>query len=53
MEVDAGAEAMLARRPEGMELARLAGLDDLLVHPGTTQAAVLSRDLCAPCPPDT
>lgn len=43
VEVDAGAEAMLARRPEGGELARLAGLGDALVHPGTTQAAVLSR----------
>ncbi|WP_433500515.1 protoporphyrinogen oxidase [Sphaerimonospora sp. CA-214678] len=43
VEVDAGAEAMLARRPEGGELARLAGLGDALVHPGTTRAAVLSR----------
>lgn len=43
VEVDAGAEAMLARRPEGIELARLAGLGDALVHPATTQAAVLSR----------
>src|SRR5690606_1400523 len=43
VEVDEGAEAMLARRPEGGELARLAGLGDALVHPGTTRAAVLSR----------
>ncbi|MFC0863537.1 protoporphyrinogen oxidase [Sphaerimonospora cavernae] len=43
VEVDAGAEAMLARRPEGKDLARLAGLGDALVHPGTTRAAVLSR----------
>ncbi|MEZ0072643.1 protoporphyrinogen oxidase [Planotetraspora sp. GP83] len=43
VEVDAGAEAMLARRPEGKELARLAGLGDTLVDPGTTQAAILSR----------
>ncbi|MBP2705646.1 protoporphyrinogen oxidase [Microbispora sp. RL4-1S] len=41
--VDAGAEAMLARRPEGSDLARLAGLGDDLVDPGTTRAAVLSR----------
>ncbi|MEU7938075.1 protoporphyrinogen oxidase [Microbispora bryophytorum] len=43
VEVDAGAESMLARRPEGKELARLAGLGDDLVDPGTTRASVLSR----------
>ncbi|MCC5577674.1 protoporphyrinogen oxidase [Microtetraspora sp. AC03309] len=43
LEVDAGAEAMLARRPEGKELARLAGMDDMLVYPGTTHASILSR----------
>ncbi|MEV8632522.1 protoporphyrinogen oxidase [Streptosporangium sp. NPDC051023] len=41
--VDAGAEAMLARRPEGRELARMVGLGDELRHPGTTQAGILSR----------
>jgi protoporphyrinogen/coproporphyrinogen III oxidase len=43
VQVDAGAEAMLARRPEGKDLARRAGLGDTLVHPGTTQAGILSR----------
>nr|WP_189181473.1 protoporphyrinogen oxidase [Microbispora rosea] len=50
VEVDAGAESMLARRPEGKELARLAGLGDDLVSPGTTRAAVLSRGSLRPLP---
>ncbi|MGN9844792.1 protoporphyrinogen oxidase [Nonomuraea sp. H19] len=41
--VDAGAEAMLARRPEGTELARAVGLGDDLVFPGTTHSAIYSR----------
>ncbi|MEO3869102.1 protoporphyrinogen oxidase [Nonomuraea sp. B12E4] len=41
--VDAGAEAMLARRPEGMELARAVGLGDELVVPGTTRSAIYTR----------
>lgn len=41
--VDEGAEAMLARRPEGAELARMVGLGDELVHPGPTGAFVWSR----------
>ncbi|WP_407654782.1 protoporphyrinogen oxidase [Actinomadura luzonensis] len=41
--VDAGAEAMLARRPEGAELARAVGLGDDLVFPGTLRSAVYSR----------
>ncbi|GII27395.1 protoporphyrinogen oxidase [Planotetraspora mira] len=43
VEIDAGAEAMLARRPEGKELARHVGLGDALVSPGTTTSAILSR----------
>lgn len=43
VEVDAGAESMLARRPEGKELARLVGLGDALMDPGTTHASILSR----------
>ncbi|WP_424530531.1 protoporphyrinogen oxidase [Sphaerisporangium viridialbum] len=43
MPVDEGAEAMLARRPEGKELARMVGLGDELVHPGTTGASVWTR----------
>ncbi|MGH3388897.1 MAG: protoporphyrinogen oxidase [Actinomadura sp.] len=41
--VDEGAEAMLARRPEGLDLARDLGLSERLVHPGTTSAAILSH----------
>ncbi|NUP81164.1 MAG: protoporphyrinogen oxidase [Nonomuraea sp.] len=41
--VDAGAEAMLARRPEGTDLARAVGLGDDLVFPGTTRSSVYSR----------
>lgn len=39
--VDEGAEAFLARAPEGVELARAVGLGDELVHPATTEAAVV------------
>jgi len=41
--VDAGAEALLARRPEGTDLIREAGLDGDLVLPGTTAARIWSR----------
>jgi protoporphyrinogen/coproporphyrinogen III oxidase len=41
--VDEGAEAMLARRPEGLELVRGLGLADRLVYPGTTSAAIWSH----------
>ncbi|MGR6916324.1 protoporphyrinogen oxidase [[Actinomadura] parvosata] len=41
--VDAGAESMLARRPEGKELARAVGLGDELVLPGSLSSAVYSR----------
>src|SRR3979409_1863509 len=34
--VDEGAESMLARRPEGLDLIRGVGLGDELVYPGTT-----------------
>jgi oxygen-dependent protoporphyrinogen oxidase len=41
--VDEGAEALLARRPEGVELIRAAGLTDDLVAPATTAAVIWSR----------
>ena len=41
--VDEGAEALLARRPEGIELIRAAGLADDLVAPATTAAGIWSR----------
>lgn len=41
--VDEGAESMLARRPEGMDLVRDLGRSGDLVNPGTTSSAILSR----------
>jgi oxygen-dependent protoporphyrinogen oxidase len=43
VEVDAGAEALLARRPEGKELVRQVGLGDELVDPGTLKSGIWSR----------
>ncbi|MFF4413936.1 protoporphyrinogen oxidase [Streptosporangium sp. NPDC001559] len=43
VQVDAGAEAMLARRPEGKALAEGVGLGGELRDPATTRAAILSR----------
>ena len=48
--VDVGAESILFRRPEGVELARAVGLGDDLVHPTTTAARVWSRGRLAPLP---
>ncbi|MEU7898862.1 protoporphyrinogen oxidase [Nonomuraea sp. NPDC049152] len=47
---DEGAESMLARRPEGIELARMVGLGADLAEPGTTQAAVYTRGALRPMP---
>jgi oxygen-dependent protoporphyrinogen oxidase len=41
--VDLGAEAMLNRRPEAVDLARAVGLGDDIVHPATTSAGLWSR----------
>ncbi|HUR72661.1 MAG TPA: protoporphyrinogen oxidase [Sporichthya sp.] len=41
--VDTGAESVLARRPEAVELIRAVGLSGDLVHPGTNSAGVWSR----------
>lgn len=48
--VDAGAEAVLARRPEGVDLARMVGLAGELRDPGTTRAAILTRGALRPLP---
>lgn len=48
--VDAGAEAMLARRPEAVALARAVGLGADLVHPATTSAGVWTRGAVRPLP---
>src|SRR5215472_8729068 len=41
--IDSGAEALLARRPEGVDLIRAVGLSEELVHPGTTAASIWTR----------
>jgi oxygen-dependent protoporphyrinogen oxidase len=46
--VDVGAEAMLARRPEGVDLAAGLGLD--LVHPATTASRIWTRGALRPLP---
>ena len=48
--VDVGAEAMLNRRPEAVELAREVGLDPDLVHPATTSANLWNRGRLVPMP---
>lgn len=51
--LDGGAEALLARRPEAVDLARAVGLADDLVSPTTTSARVWSRGALAPLPAGT
>jgi oxygen-dependent protoporphyrinogen oxidase len=48
--VDVGAEAMLNRRPEAVDLAREVGLEDDLVHPATTAANLWTRGRVVPMP---
>ena len=48
--VDEGAEALLARRPEGTGLIRAAGLAGRLAAPGTTAARIWSRNQLVPLP---
>jgi protoporphyrinogen/coproporphyrinogen III oxidase len=50
IEVDEGAEALLARRPEGTDLIDAAGLAGQLVSPGTTAAAIWTRGRLRPLP---
>ena len=51
--VDVGAEAMLARRPEGLELIDAAGLSDARVSPLTSSARVWSPAGLRPIPTGT
>jgi oxygen-dependent protoporphyrinogen oxidase len=51
--VDVGAEAMLARRPEGVALARAAGLADSLIAPLTTSAWLRAGGASRPMPART
>ncbi|WP_211715666.1 protoporphyrinogen oxidase [Nocardiopsis sp. MG754419] len=48
--VDAGAEAVLARRPEALALFSELDLDDRVVHPGPGAAAVYTRGRVRPLP---
>lgn len=50
VQVDLGAESMLARRPEAVELARAAGLGDRLQPPATASASLWTRDALRPMP---
>ncbi len=50
MPVDEGAEVMLARRPEGIDLVDAVGLAGELVSPGTTAAAIWTRGALRPLP---
>jgi oxygen-dependent protoporphyrinogen oxidase len=53
IEVDVGAEAMLARRPEAVGLARAVGLGADLIHPLTTAAQVRAGGANHPLPART
>ncbi|MEU1127677.1 protoporphyrinogen oxidase [Streptomyces sp. NPDC005899] len=48
--VDLGAESMLARRPEAVELATGVGLGDRLQPPATATASLWTRDALRPMP---
>ncbi|MFI5986285.1 protoporphyrinogen oxidase [Streptomyces sp. NPDC051555] len=48
--VDLGAESVLARRPEAVELARAVGLGDALRAPATATAALWTRGALRPMP---
>jgi oxygen-dependent protoporphyrinogen oxidase len=50
LRVDLGAESMLARRPEGVDLARSVGLDDALQPPTTARAGLWTRGALRPMP---
>ena len=50
VEVDAGAESLLARRTEAISLAHEVGLGDDLVHPAVGGASVWSRGAMRPLP---
>lgn len=49
--VDLGAESILNRRPEGVEIARVVGLADQVVHPEPVSAAIWTRGAMRPIPP--
>jgi oxygen-dependent protoporphyrinogen oxidase len=50
VQVDLGAESILARRTEGTDLAKALGLGEEIVHPGASAAGVWSRGELRPMP---
>lgn len=52
-DLDVGAEAVVARRPEGLELIERAGLGDDVVHPTGARARIWSRGRLHPVPART
>ena len=53
LRIDVGAESVLARRPEAVELMTEAGLADEVVHPATTAANVVVDGVLRPLPGGT
>lgn len=51
--IDVGAESMLARRPEALQLVEEAGLAGGIVHPRPVPASIYSRGRLHPLPPRT
>jgi len=52
-QIDVGAEAVLARRPEALDLAAEAGLSESVVQPTAAAATIWSRGHRWPLPPQT
>ncbi|MEU9111603.1 protoporphyrinogen oxidase [Streptomyces sp. NPDC048483] len=50
VQVDLGAESMLARRPEAVDLARAVGIGERLQPPTTATASLWTRDALRPMP---
>ena len=51
--LDVGAEAVLSRRPEAVEMIARAGLEDAVVHPTAARAQIWSRGQLHPVPTRT
>ncbi|KQX75593.1 protoporphyrinogen oxidase [Aeromicrobium sp. Root472D3] len=49
--LDLGAESVLARRPEGLDLIHAVGLDDRVVHPATITASIWTHGALRSMPP--
>ena len=49
--LDLGAESVLARRPEGLDLIHAVGLDDRVVHPETITASIWTHGALRAMPP--